>query len=86
MQIASLQEGQFELVKSLGNLRGVYENLKKSAADFKGVLLDLKIEEGLVKLLNNEFGASVEWLETVLKLPQAKFQGESYKLEDTAVV
>jgi len=35
VQIASLQEGQFELVKSLGNLRGVYENLKKSAADFK---------------------------------------------------
>ena len=67
------------MAKSLKNLKGVYDDLKKCAANFKGILLYLKAEEGSLKVLNNEFGANVEQLETALKLAQTKFQGESHE-------
>ena len=40
----------------LENLRGAGEDLKKCVVDFKGVLLYLKVKEGSLKVLNDEFG------------------------------
>jgi len=48
------------LVKTLANLKGVCEDLSKSAIDFKDVLSYLKAEEPSIKVLNDEFGASIE--------------------------
>jgi len=43
-------------VRSLENLRGVCKNLKKCAADFKGVLSYLKAKEWSLRVLSDEFG------------------------------
>jgi len=59
-------------MKSLENFRGVYEDLNKCVADFKGILSYLNVEEGSLKVLNDEFGANLELLEMTLKSAQAK--------------
>ena len=43
-------------MRSLENLRGVCKNLKKCAADFKGVLSYLKAKEWSLRVLSDEFG------------------------------
>jgi len=85
-KIASLQEGQSELVKLLENLKGVCEDLLKYAAKFKDVLSDLKVEEGLLKVLNGEFGANLERLETAFNSGQVELQRESNETEVTTAV
>jgi len=61
-----VNEGQLQLLQKLGNLKGS-EDLSKCTTEFRDVFSDLKVEEGSLKGLNDEFGPNVERLKTTLK-------------------
>jgi len=43
-------------VKSLANLRGVYDDPKNYAVNFKSALSNFKVKEKPLKVFNDEFG------------------------------
>ena len=47
------------------------------SSNFKDVLLDIKVKEGSLKLLNYELEANVEWLKKAMKFVHVEFQGET---------
>jgi len=64
----------------LTDLKGVCENLRGCATELKNIILDLEVEEGTLKAINDEFGANVAWLEVAMK---AKVSQEADNRKET---
>jgi len=84
--ITCLKEGKKELIKTLENLNEVCEDLTKCATKLKDVLLNLKVEEGSPKLLNDEFRENVKRLEGTSKTAHVEIQGEPNELGATVAI
>ena len=69
-EITILKHGQGGIKKTLANLKGVHENLNGCATELKSIISNLKVEEGTLKVINDEFRANVTRLETTLKTAQ----------------
>ena len=71
-EIAGLKAGQTEIKHTLGDLKGVCEDLTRCDVELNSIISDLKVQEGSLKVFNYELRANIERLETVLKSTQAK--------------
>jgi len=63
---------QTEIIQTLRNLKGVFEDLTRHVAELYDVLSNLKLEEGSLKVLNDEFEANVKRLKATLKFAQVE--------------
>ena len=58
---------QAKVKKTMFDLKGMCQDLGQCAYELNSVVLDLKLEEGSLKMINDEFGANVIRLEMALK-------------------